>query len=130
MFKKIMICFDGSKGARKALHMGAKLARDYKSHVQAVWVNDLGTNMSDKDQEAFGETLREEMMEIERQEGVSVPFKEIGGTPIHDLLFFARQGEFDLMVLGYSSSEDYADLFGQNVSKIVPHAHCNVLVVR
>lgn len=130
MFQKIMICFDGSEGARRALHMGAKLARDYQAKVQAVWVNDLGSGFTPDDKRAIGEKIREDMMWIEREEGVSVPLEEIGGTAIHDILFYASNKNFDLMVLGYSSSDDYDDPFGATVSKIVPNAPCHILVVR
>lgn len=130
MYRKIMICFDGSKGAVKALHVGAKLAKDFDAEIQAVWINDLGTSFTDEEKEAHGLKVRDRLMEIERQEGISVPFHEMGGTPTHDLLFYSRDHQFDLMILGFSSAEDESDPFGQNVSRIVPCVTCSVLVVR
>ena len=55
MFKKILIGYDGSKGARAALEHAAVMAREYGAELQAAWVREPLPRHSDLPGEFEGE---------------------------------------------------------------------------
>lgn len=71
MFKKILVGYDGSKGARAALEHAAVMAREYGAELHAVWVREPLPRHSDLpgefegEQEAADDYFEERAREIE-----------------------------------------------------------------
>ncbi len=140
MFKKILVGYDGSKGGKAALAGAATLAGKFGSQVTAMWVREPLPRHSDLpgefegEAEAAGDYFRERQQEIAAvatQHGLSIACETRRGHPAKNILQLAREGGYDLIVVGHSDhSELWGRLLGDTADRITDHAHCSVLVVK
>ena len=140
MFKKILVGYDGSKGARAALKHAAVMAREYGAELKAVWVREPLPRHSDlpgefeSEQEAADEYYKERSREIDgvaREQGMTITCENLRGHPAKAMVQYAADGNFDLIVIGHSDhSELWGRLLGDTADRISDHAHCSVLIVK
>ncbi|MGD9895495.1 MAG: universal stress protein [Candidatus Methylacidiphilaceae bacterium] len=132
-FRKILVGFDGSKGALEAFRLAVEIASRFGAEVRALAV--LVPPGSDWDASAAEERrlLRaplEACAAIAREK--NVPFSEgvEEGDPAEVILETARTGSYDLIVVGRRKLARPAYwMLGSVSERVIRHASCPVLVV-
>ena len=140
MFRKILVGYDGSKGARAALERAAVIAQKFDAELTALWVREPKPRHSDLPGEFEGEEeaaaeyfseRRREIEEIAKRYGVLIQSETQPGHAAKTILNYADKGGFDLIVVGHSDhSELWGRLLGDTADRITDHAHCSVLIVK
>ena len=140
MFQKILIGYDGSKGAKAALNRAAAMARESHAQLVALWVREPLPRHSDLPGESEGESEAAdeyfqarcaEVKAVADQHGLTIPCETRHGHPAKMIVKFADEGGSDLVVIGHSDhSELWGRLLGDTADRISDHAHCSVLIVK
>ena len=134
----IVVAYDGSEPARRALDRAAALASQGASVtvVSAVSVQHpaaIGRTAGPVDPEELHERNRE-LAEAERllaERGVHAKAIEVVGDPPDAIVEAAKEAGADLIIVGTRGQSLAKRLMLGSVSTgIVHHAHCDVLVVR
>ncbi len=138
MFRKILLGFDGSPAARKALQVALDLAQRYGAAVTALAVvrppefPELEAEVSAALAEARGplaEAFRWARAEA-RRAGLSLEIRVQAGHPADTLVRVAREETFDLIVLGRRGLTPVQRwMLGSVSERVLRYAHCPVLVV-
>lgn len=140
MFKKILVAYDGSKGGKLALSRAAALAKHDGSMVTALWVQEPLPHYSDlpgepEDQAESGDYYfkerTQEIQAVASEYEIAIPAATRRGHAAKTIVTYAKEGGFDLVVLGHSDhSEMWGRLLGDIADRVCDHAHCSVLVVK
>ena len=139
MFKKIMLGYDGSSYAKKALSVAGDLAKKYGAQVTAVGVahipvfteNGEAINVIIEDTKAFLAAQLEEAKAAAAREGLKLEVRTEMGHPAEVLIRLADQEGYSLIVVGSRGLGGIQHLLLGSVSEAtVRHAHCPVLVVK
>lgn len=146
MFKKILLCTDGSEQALHAVQMTADLACRLNAQVTLVHVLDLmivygpfaltpEAAPSSEITIGYLEEAQKEMLrhagQVLEQAGVS--HRTLGelGQPVERIVTLAEHEQADLVVLGSRGLSRWKALLLGSVSEgVVHHAPCSVLIVR
>src|SRR6266404_5770763 len=108
MFQKILVGYDGSKGAKVALRRALVTASEYKAEITALWVREPLPRHSDLPGEYEGEAeaadeyfkeRQKEVQDMATQRGVAVKCETRRGHPAKTILKFAEEGGYDLIVI-------------------------------
>jgi nucleotide-binding universal stress UspA family protein len=140
MFKKILIAYDGSDGAKYALNAAIDLASRYKAELHSISVEEniphYAATIGEVDEfrkeanEFFGK-INDEAKAIARKEGIELHTNIQAGHEVETIVNFAKQGKFDLLVIGFMGhSKIFGRVWGstsQNITKLSP---CTVIVVK
>ena len=136
MFKKILLAYDGSKGARKALEAGINLAKLHQAELCALAVQEklppaaIEAMAEEKFYEHF-EQLLEEARNRAQEAGIELKTEIRIGHPAKTIVEVAQEGGFDLILVGHTGlSEVWARFLGTTAEKVSRHAPCSVLIVR
>lgn len=140
MFQKILVGYDGSKGAKAALERATVMAKLSNSKLTALWVREPLPRHSDlpgefeEEAEAADKYFKarcEEIKAVVAAHGCDIPCETRRGHPAKTIVKFADEGGFDLIVVGHSDhSELWGRLLGDTADRITDHAHCSVLIVK
>jgi nucleotide-binding universal stress UspA family protein len=140
MFKKILVAYDGSKGGKLALSRAAALSKHDGSLLSALWVQEPMPRYSDlpgepEDQAESGDFYfkerAKEVQTVAAEYEVAIPTITRRGHAAKTIVEYAKEGNFDLVVLGHSDhSEMWGRLLGDIADRVCDHAHCSVLVVK
>ena len=133
---KILIAYDGSDGAKRALEQAAVLARredqvSIISVAEGIPLFGYASALPSPEQE---EEHRKELVEAAQvlsEHGVGSSLVQRNGDPATAILEVARDDDVDLIVMGtrgVSAVDRW--LVGSVSSKVLHHAHCSVLVAR
>lgn len=139
MYRHILVAFDGSPGAKRALSMAAGLAEDWGSELWVLWIEEhlphYAATVGEVDEEKavqdryFGQ-LQAEAIALAQAHGVRVRSEARIGQPARVVTDFAREVGSDLLVIGRSGhSEAWGRFMGSTADKISRHAPCAVLIV-
>ncbi len=110
MFQRILIAWDGSRPARKALDVALDLARRYEAELVAVSIaHSPGHAETESDRlesvEGASVYLTETLGRVrDRADRIGVPLEHVvieGDHPAEDLLAYAHDHGFDLVVAGH-----------------------------
>jgi nucleotide-binding universal stress UspA family protein len=136
--KKILVAIDGSVHALKAVEMAAELASKHRItdvtliNIIPIIPTETGpfpTAALPEDVEAW--EIFKQPKEILRKVGVNPLLLLEEGDPASGIVEAARNGNFDLVVVGHRGlSSIEAFLLGSVSNRVVTHAPCSVLVVR
>jgi nucleotide-binding universal stress UspA family protein len=140
MFKKILLAYDGSEGANKALKVALELAQVHQGMIWALGVEEnlphvvasVGEFQESKEQAdaKFHKLLDAARTQAEKA-GVELKTIRRAGHPAQTIVNVAREGEFDLILVGHSGlSGVWAAFLGTTAEKVSRHAPCSVLIVR
>jgi len=139
MFKKIVIAFDGSYGAKLALKTGIELKELFAAELETLSVIEVPEYSSTKD-EVDNEIERgkthykekiEEALEFAMKKGYSLTSHFIAGHPADTIISFVYEKGFDLLIMGSKGSSNVKRfLLGDVSDKVSHHAKCNVLIVK
>jgi len=140
MFKKILLAYDGSDGAQKALEAGINLAKIHQAELWAMTVQErlprYGGTIDEVQEEKevaderFGKIL-EQAQARAQEEGLEIKTLRPFGHPAQTIIEVAKEGQFDLILVGHSGlSGVWAKFLGTTAEKVSRHAPCSVLIVR
>ena len=138
-YRKIMAAFDGSIGSSKALRRSLLIAKDAASELTVFSVDEhlprYARAVGEVEEEpslrdAYFDRLRNEALKIAGEYGVVVQIETRVGHAALSIVGGARDGGFDLVVIGRSGhSGIWGTLLGSTTDRVVGHATCDVLVV-
>jgi nucleotide-binding universal stress UspA family protein len=138
-YKRILLCYDGSREGRKALRCGAELALDLKAetHVLAV-VNvrhsiaqsgGMLTDMACGSLEASAREVLQEGVNWLSERGVAAHGHFAFGNPVDEIAALARTLEADLVVVGHRSRSGLARWWmGSENTLLLDRVSCSILV--
>ena len=140
MFKKILLAYDGSEGAEKALEAGINLAKTHQAELWAMTVQErlprYGGTIDEVQEEKeaaderYGKIL-EQARARAQEEGLEIKTLRPFGHPAQTIIEVAKEGQFDLILVGHSGlSGVWAKFLGTTAEKVSRHAPCSVLIVR
>jgi len=110
MFQRILIAWDGSRPAHRALDIGIDLARHYEAEVVAVSIaHSPGHAETEADRLESVEAARLYLTDTfgrvrDRADRIGVPLEQVvieSDHPAEDLLRYAHDHGFDLIVAGH-----------------------------
>lgn len=133
---KILLAYDGSEGAKRALEVVVELVRE-GDHVTVVGVAEgvplygyAGTLPSEAQQEERRRQVEEAQSALARP-GLAATLVLQSGDPAAAILDEAEKQDAELIVLGtrgLSTTERW--LVGSVSTRVLHHARCSVLVAR
>jgi nucleotide-binding universal stress UspA family protein len=140
MFARILVGLDGSEAAHHALAMALDLAALCGAEVHAASIEErlpayAATVGEVEDEEGFAHDYFQEIQDrarrIAAERGVPFDGSIMPGHAAQALTRLAREGGFDLIVVGHTGHSRLHHLFlGSTADRVVEGASCPVLVVR
>jgi nucleotide-binding universal stress UspA family protein len=140
MYKKILLAYDGSQGADRALAAGIELAKLHGAELTALAVEERlprfsGTIDEVQEEKEFANDQYGRLLAAarDRAKGDGLELKTLmrPGHPAQTIVEVAREGNFDLVLVGHSGlSGVWAAFLGTTAEKVSRHAPCSVLIVR
>jgi nucleotide-binding universal stress UspA family protein len=140
MYKKILIGYDGSEGAKEALHHAGRLAKELNAELTALWARSslphYPETVDEIDEErdaanSFLHDLSREVRTYAAEIDLEIKMDSISGHAPKTIVDYAKQGNYDLIVLGNAGHSGlWGNLLGHTPDKVSENAHCSVLIVR
>jgi nucleotide-binding universal stress UspA family protein len=134
---KILVAYDGSDGAGRALERTAQIAGAMPgAEITVISVVPMLASgprsagpVATSDVEEHGREL-DEAVEKLKGLGLEAETIEAVGHIAGAIVDEAERGGFGLIVVGASGHHSIARFVGSTATRVVSHAHCDVLVVR
>ena len=134
---KVLVAYDGSEPAGHALTRAAQIAQRGDAEVTVISVVPLQASgprsagpVISGDVEEHGRELDEALAKL-KEAGVEAAKIEAVGHPAESIVDEAERGKFDLIIVGHRGRHGVQRfLMGSTATRVVTHAHCDVLVVR
>jgi nucleotide-binding universal stress UspA family protein len=135
--KKIVLGYDESDAAKRALERAAQLTKAFDSELAVISVAPVMTSIG----RSAGpvdptDTPADHAQELDHAkaylegEGVTADYVPGLGHPAETIAELAKERDADLIVVGTHEPSAIGRLFGQSVSDSVAHrVHCDVLIV-
>jgi nucleotide-binding universal stress UspA family protein len=139
MFGKILHANDGSEHAFNALSLALAIARQNKSELHMICVEEIDymPEFIEEVRQEAGTAARRFHKAVQRaramaeESGVSLYTHVVAGHPVRDIVELAAQLKADLLVIGAKGhSAIYERLIGSRADRIMQLAQCPVLVVK
>jgi len=139
---KVLCAVDFSKGSGATLEAAADLARRHQAELTVLHVREppptaAATGFapppapSEAESIEIGRQLDRWRAEAARMTGGEVRGEVANGSPASEIVRLAREGSFDLVVVGTHGRTGLRRLvLGSVAERVVREAHCPVLVVR
>ncbi len=138
MFKKILVAFDGSAGAQKALKRAVKLAYCFDAEIHSISVEvDLPQYVATvgefdevkRQKDEYFEALNKEAVDLAKSEGVTLIPHVIAGHAVDGIVDYCKEGGFDLLVTGFTGhGRIYERIWGGVSRNLARFSHCSVLI--
>ncbi len=142
-YQRVLVGFDGSENANRALNRGIALVKQSKGELRIVVVADVmraaayasATGLYQRYNDQAKEnaaSLSSEALEIARREGVAdVYASNEEGQPAEMILTLATEFKSDLIIVGRRGIRGLTRfLMGSVSTAVINHAKCDVLVVK
>lgn len=145
MFKNILLAYDGSENARKALSVAIDLASKYKAKLFIVEVVDTNTiSISDLSRASSLSVSRiveeikskasgdvKECIKLAQDNGIEADGDVLEGDPASEILRYSEEIKADLIVTGCRGMSKWKRLLiGSVSSKVVSESKVPTLVVK
>ncbi|RMF28603.1 MAG: universal stress protein [Candidatus Nitrosothermus koennekii] len=149
-YKKILVCYDGSEKAERALKHGSYLARSLNSQLFVLNVISIphkpyGIEPSEEAKESIKEHLESIMEKLEEdmrqlleykckelnKEGINVACFVERGVPVEVIPEFVKNNKIDLVVMGSKPAPRAVriNVLGSVSRYVLEHVKCPVLIV-
>jgi nucleotide-binding universal stress UspA family protein len=140
MYRKILLAYDGSEGANRALEVGVQLAQLHGAELWALAVEERlprfsGTIDEVQEEKEFANEQYGKLLEAAKvkakEAGIELKTLMRPGHPAQTIIKAAKEGKFDLVLVGHTGlSGVWAAFLGTTAEKVSRHAPCSVLIVR
>jgi nucleotide-binding universal stress UspA family protein len=140
MFKRILVAYDGSEGARVALKRAVELAKALAAELASVSVEEHLPYYAASLSEVKGtkemvdehfRVLTKQARDLAALSGVTMETMVVQGHEVEQIIAAAKDGHFDLLVIGHHGhSRIFERAMGSTAQSIVRHAPCPVLVAK
>lgn len=140
MYKKILVGYDSSQGAKEAVVQAVKLAEYTGSEITALWVKGSLPHFPETIDEiesekasavSFYKKLLNEINEFSKRYDAEIIIDTKSGNPAKVIIDYAKKNDFDLIVIGHTGhSKIWGGFLGHIADKVSENAHCSVLIVR
>ncbi len=140
MFRRILVAYDGSEGARAALDQGIELARALSAELMSVSVEEhlphYAASVSEvkaaKEQiDEYFRTLTKQARDRAAMSGVEMETVIRQGHEVETIVTMAQEGRFDLLILGYHGhSGIFGRIMGSTAQSIARLAPCSVMLAK
>jgi CBS-domain-containing membrane protein len=140
MFKRILVAYDGSESAHAALLMGIRLARRLEAELASISVEEhLPRYAATIDEvagaqeqiEAHFRALTKQAHDTAALEGVDLDTAVLRGHEVEEIIAYAREGRFDLLIQGaHGHSRIFERVIGSTSLSLARLAPCSVFIVR
>ena len=114
--KRVGIAFDGSPVARKALKVGAELAKGYGANLEVIFVEP-----NESFPEEVIDQLKAEADKILGEENADYTFTLLKGFPEEQLVEYQANGNVDLLVMGAFGTRPLKEILLGSVAYFVMH---------
>lgn len=140
MFRKILVAYDGSDGANKALRAGIAMAKAFGVDLHAIAVeeelpryaatlDELEEVKAQKD--AYYGQLNREAESIAGEEGVNLYSIVLAGHEVRAIIDHVLQNGFDTLLIGFHGHSAISErIRGSTTGSLVLNAACTVVVVK
>lgn len=141
MYNRILVPVDGSEHALHAVASAEGLLRQIPGNrgsltllyvSPTIMLNEaaLGVNLVELQQEEGRRILEGAVLRLSESE-VEHETKYCSGDPAQTICEVAREGKYDLIVMGSRGLSAFSELFIGSVShKVIQHASCPVMIVK
>lgn len=155
MFAKILVPLDGSEHSLRALNIAAQIADKFKGKLSLVHVYQVGvvpivmpepttvtppgvpvttpmevSRMTEAAREA-GDRILKDAEENVKETGVEMEKLLVEGHVVQEIIRTAKEGGFDLIVIGARGISHIRELLlGSVTDGVIHHVSCPVLVVK
>ena len=140
MFRRILVAYDGSEGARAALNKGIELARTLSAELTSISVEEhlphYAASVSEvkaaKEQiDEYFRSLTKQARDLAAMSGVELDTVIRQGHEVETIVTTAREGRFDLLILGYHGhSGIFGRIMGSTAQSIARLAPCSVMLAK
>ena len=139
MFQKILVAYDGSDRANRALAVGINLAQTHGAELWALAVQEgvppFSAIIDETDEEKlFAEHQSGKLLETPQaraqEAGIEIKTMVRPGFPAKIILEVTKEGNFDLLLIGASGISGMWRFLGTTAEKVIRHALCSVVIVR
>jgi nucleotide-binding universal stress UspA family protein len=140
MYKKILIAYDGSEGAGRAIKSAIELGHALQAEVTAIWVGGFRPyyheTVGEIEEEnraidQFSSRIRKELKAISKENNLEITFVHLQGNPAKLIVEYAEENHVDLIVMGCKGHSGlWGNDLGHVTDKVSENARCNVLIVR
>ncbi len=140
MYNNILVAYDGSEGAKKAMQNALDLAKAMGAKITALWVGGFRPyyheTVAEIDEEnkaidQFSAKLKKELKSVSLQAGIEIEFAHLQGNPAKLIAQYAEKNKIDLIVIGCKGhSGIWGNDLGHVTDKVSENAKCNVLISR
>jgi len=140
MYQNILVAYDGSDAAKRALAHGLDLVRSLGGRLTSITVQEelpkFAASLSELDeaQRQFAshfDSLVQEAAETASRKGVELETVVLAGKAVPQIAGFAAREGIDLLIVGYTGhSVLHNVLAGNTVQNLVSACPCAVLVVK
>src|SRR5271163_4051651 len=143
MFQKIVVAYDGSREAERALVSAIRLAKSLNAELHAVTVMaDLPayaafaeaadasiTQLLQEDRTKFHQNLQEKARALALRDSMEIRSHVIEGHAVEAIVEFLRTQKADLLVIGLHQRDLYIARLWSTVYELAQEAPCSVLGV-
>ena len=140
MFRKILVAYDGSDGAKAALRIGVGLAKRLTAELHSVSVEEhlphyavsVGEVQDAKDRvDEYFRVLTKEARDQAALNGVELQTIIRRGHEVEMIVNCAKEGAFDLLLAGYHGhSRIFERVMGSTAQSIIRLSPCSVLLAK
>lgn len=139
MYNKILLAVDGSEHSIRATDEAVKMAKlSNGAKVEIVYVVDFSKAKSEvlhsQGQEDLEVARKKRLLPIEQhldRNGIEFEVKILHGEPGPEIVDFANENQFDLVVVGSRGLNSLQEMVLGSVShKVVKRVNCPVLIVK
>jgi nucleotide-binding universal stress UspA family protein len=138
-FEKILVAIDGSDSSDHAFAKALELAAVTRAKLTALAVEGplpayaatIGeVDEVKREKDSFFRTLAAAARAQGEEAGVEIDVDVRPGHPAEVIPRVAREGDYDLIVLGHRGHFVRDRLLGSTADRVAEHAHCPVMIVR
>jgi nucleotide-binding universal stress UspA family protein len=142
MFKKILVPLDGSEIAKKVLPKVVEMAKAFNSQVTLFHACYSGVGafagegtpatirMEEAQEQKFCDTFLTKAGQELKDQGVEANWYCEDGVPAREIIAYAQNNDYDLIVMGTHGAGEVAWYMGGVADKVSSHATVPVLLFR
>lgn len=139
IFEKILVPLDGSENSLHALEKAVQIAKQFDSKLSLINVYSISIFRvtpsqvfeSMKELRIAGEAILAEGKKIVKAQGIQVETILKDGHAVMEIVNTAKEGNFDLIVIGAKGMSKFKEILLGSVSDgVTRHSPCPVLIVK